>query len=172
MASSGVGSSPHMAGELFKSMTGAKLTHVPYGGTGPAKADLLSGKADMMFEPLTSSLASIKEGKLVALGLTSSTRSMAILELPTIAEAGGPLLSGYEATAWFGLVAAAGTPLDVIGRLQMESSRILHSESVRKKLLAQGSIPSGMSSAAFSRMIGSETRKWAKIIKSSGARAA
>lgn len=170
MASSGVGGSPHLAGELFKSMTGAKFVHVPYAGTGPAKIDLLAGKVDLMFEPVNTSMASIKSGQLVGLGLTSSTRSMAMLELPTIAEAGGPTLAGYEATVWFGLVAPAGTPLDVIGRLQSETARILRIDTVRKKLLAQGSIPSGMSSSAFARMIQSETRKWAKILSLVGAR--
>jgi tripartite-type tricarboxylate transporter receptor subunit TctC len=171
MASSGVGGSPHLSGELFKSMTDAKFTHVPYAGTGPAKVDLLAGKVDLMFEPVNTSMASIRAGQLVALGVTSSTRSMAMLELPTLAEAGGPLLAGYEATVWFGLVAPAGTPLDIVGRLQSETARILRVDSVRKALLAQGSIPSGMSSSAFARMIQSETHKWARIVKLSGARA-
>ncbi len=168
MGSSGVGGSPHLSGELFKSMTGAKLVHVPYAGTGPAKVDLLAGKVDLMFEPVNTSMASIKGGQLVGLGVTSNTRSMAMLELPTIAEAGGPLLAGYEATVWFGLVAPAGTPLDIIGRLQGETARILRIDAIRKKLLAQGSIPSGMSSSAFARMLQSETNKWARIIKISG----
>lgn len=170
MASSGVGGSPHLSGELFKSMTGAKFVHVPYAGTGPAKLDLLAGKVDLMFEPVNTAMVSIKSGQLVGLGLTSRTRSMAMLELPTIAEAGGPSLAGYEATVWFGLVAPAGTPLDVIGRLQSETARILRIDTVREKLLAQGSIPSGMSSSAFARMIQSETRKWARILSLVGAR--
>jgi tripartite-type tricarboxylate transporter receptor subunit TctC len=172
MASSGVGSSAHLAGEMFKSMTGANMTHVPFKGAGPAMVDLLAGKVDVEFDNLPSSLPNIKSGKLLALGVTSSTRSMSLLDLPTIAEAGGPALKDYDATSWFGLLAVAGTPLDVISRLQMESARALYDDSVRRRLHQQGVIPSGMSSAAFARMIASETRKWAKVIKVSGARAA
>jgi tripartite-type tricarboxylate transporter receptor subunit TctC len=172
MASAGIGSSQHLAGEMFKSMTGAQMTHVPYKGAGPALVELLAGKADLMFDNLPSSLPPIKEGKLLALAVTSSTRSMSILDLPTIAEAGGPALKDYEATSWFGLLSSAGTPLEVISRLQNETARALFTDSVRKRLHAQGVIPSGMSSAAFARLIASETRKWAKVIKISGARAA
>jgi tripartite-type tricarboxylate transporter receptor subunit TctC len=171
MASSGNGSSAHMGGEMFKMMTGANMVHIPYKGAAPAMVDLLAGKVDVEFDNMPSSLPHIKSGKLLALGVTSSTRSMQLLEMPTIAEAGGPSLKDYDATSWFGLLAVAGTPLDVISRIQMESSRALYSDDVRKKLHQQGAIPSGMSSAAFARMIASETHKWAKVIRLSGARA-
>jgi len=171
MASSGSGTSIHLTGELFKTMTGTVMPHTPYKGSGPALADLVAGKMDVMFDNLPSASPLIKSGKLKALAVTSTTRSFSMLELPTIDEAGGPLLKGFDATSWFGILAPAGTSLEVIGKLHTEISRSLGTEAMRQTMLAQGAIPSGMGSAAFGRLITSESYKWAKVIKTSGAHA-
>ena len=168
MASSGNGTSIHLAGELFKTMSGTYLLHFPYRGSGPAVLDLLGGTMDLMFDNLPSSLPHIKAGKLKALAVTSAQRSAALPELPTIAEAAG--LKGYEASSWFGLLAPAGTPADVIGRMQQETAKALNTPALKERLLAQGAIPSGMSSAEFASMINAETKKWAQVVKTSGAK--
>lgn len=170
MASSGNGTSIHLAGELFKSMTGTYMVHFPYRGSGPALMDLVGGSMDLMFDNLPSALQQIKAGRLTALAVTSATRSQAVPELPTIAEAGGPQLKGYEATSWFGLLAPAGTPPDVVNRLQQETAKALASPALKERLLAQGAIPSGMTSAEFARFIAAETKKWAAVVKASGAK--
>jgi tripartite-type tricarboxylate transporter receptor subunit TctC len=171
MASSGSGTSIHLTGELFKAMTGTVMPHTPYKGSGPALADLVAGKMDVMFDNLPSASPLIKSGKLKALAVTSTTRSFSMLELPTIDEAGGPLLKGFDATSWFGILAPVGTPLEIVGKLHAEISRSLGTEAMRQTMLAQGAIPSGMGSAAFGRLITSESYKWAKVIKTSGAHA-
>jgi tripartite-type tricarboxylate transporter receptor subunit TctC len=171
MASSGSGTSIHLTGELFKTMTGTVMPHTPYKGSGPALADLVAGKMDVMFDNLPSASPLIKSGKLKALAVTSTTRSFSMLELPTIDEAGGPLLKGFDATSWFGILAPVGTPLEIVGKLHAEISRSLGTEAMRQTMLAQGAIPSGMGSAAFGRLITSESYKWAKVIKTSGAHA-
>ena len=168
MASSGNGTSIHLAGELFKAMTGTFMLHFPYRGSGPALLDLMGGTMDLMFDNLPSSLPQIKAGKLKALAVTSATRSAAIPELPTIAEA-GPVL-GYEASSWFGLLAPAGTPPDIVNRLQQETAKALALPAVKERLLAQGAIPSGAPPAEFARFIADETAKWAKVVKASGAK--
>ncbi len=171
MASEGNGTSIHLAGELFKTMTGTFMVHFPYRGSGPALVDLIGGTMDLMFDNLPSSMPHIRSGKLKALAVTGSTRSLTMLELPTVEEAGGATLKGYEATSWFGLLAPAGAPPDIVSRLQQETAQALKAPALRERMLAQGAIPSGMSSAAFTRLIASETRKWAKVVKASGARA-
>jgi tripartite-type tricarboxylate transporter receptor subunit TctC len=168
MASSGNGTSIHLSGELFKTMTGTYMLHFPYRGSGPAVLDLIGGTMDLMFDNLPSSLPHIKAGKLKALAVTSAQRSAALPELPTIAEAAG--LKGYEASSWFGLLAPAGTPADVVARVQQETAKALNLPSLKERLVAQGAIPSGMSSAEFASMIGAETRKWAVVVKASGAK--
>ena len=170
MASSGNGTSIHLAGELFKSMTGTFMLHLPYKGSGPALIDLMAGNVDLMFDNLPSSMAQIKGGKLKALAVTSATRSAALPDVPTVAEVGGPALAGYEATSWFGLLAPAGTPADVVLRLQQESAKALATPALKERLLSQGAIPSGNTSAEFARLIETETRKWAQVVKVSGAR--
>jgi tripartite-type tricarboxylate transporter receptor subunit TctC len=171
MASAGNGTSIHLAGELFKTMTGTFMVHFPYRGSGPALIDLIGGTMDLMFDNFPSSMPHIKSGKLKALAVTANTRSFSMLELPTVEESGGPTLKGYEATSWFGLLAPTGTPPDVVSRLQQETAKALNTPAMRERMLAQGAIPSGMSSAAFTRLIASESRKWAKVVKASGARA-
>ena len=170
MASSGNGTSIHLAGELFKTMTGTYMVHLPYRGSGPALIDLIGGSMDLMFDNLPSALPHIKSGKLKALAVTSSKRSDAAPELPTVAEAGGASLKGYEASSWFGLMAPAGTPPDIVNRLQQETAKALGSPALKERLQAQGAIPGGMSSADFAAFIAAETKKWAAVVKASGAK--
>ena len=169
MASSGNGTSIHLAGELFKSMTGSYMVHFPYRGSGPALIDLLGGNMDLMFDNLPSALPHIKAGKLKALGVTSGKRSDAV-DLPTVAEAGGALLKGYEASSWFGLMAPAGTAPDTVLRLQQETAKALASPALKERLLAQGAIPGGMSSADFTKFIAAESAKWAAVVKVANAK--
>ena len=168
MASSGNGTSIHLAGELFKSMTGTFMTHIPYTGSGPALLGLLSGQVDVMFDNLPSALPHVRGGKLKAFAVTSAQRSGATPELPTIEEAGQ--LKGFEASSWFGLLAPAGTPPEVVSRIQQETSKALNSPAIKEKLLAQGAIPSGNTPAEFTRFIDAEIRKWAPVVKASGAK--
>lgn len=168
MASSGNGTSIHLAGELFKSRTGIYMTHIPYRGSGPALLDLVAGNTDVMFDNLPSALPQIKAGKLKAFAVTSAERSAAVPDLPTIAEAAG--LKGFDASSWFGLLAPAGTPADIVNRIQQETAKALASPAVKEKLLAQGAIPGGNTPQEFARMIESEHIKWAGVVKASGAK--
>jgi tripartite-type tricarboxylate transporter receptor subunit TctC len=168
MASSGNGTSIHLAGELFKSMSGTYLVHFPYRGSGPALLDLVGGTMDVMFDNLPSALPHIKSGKLKALAVTSAQRSAVLPDVPTVEEAGK--LKGFDASSWFGLLAPTGTPADVVTRLQQESAKALNSPAVKEKLLAQGAIPGGNSPQEFSIMIASEIKKWAQVVKVSGAK--
>ncbi len=168
MASSGNGTSIHLAGELFKSMTGTFMTHIPYRGSGPALLDMVAGNMDVMFDNLPSSMAQIKAGKLKALAVTSSQRSAALPDVPTVEEAGH--LKGFEASSWFGLLAPAGTPADIVNRIQQEVAKSLNTPAIKEKLLAQGAIPSGNTPAEFAKLIDAEHKKWAKVVKDSGAK--
>lgn len=168
MASSGNGTSIHLAGELFKTMTGTFMVHFPYRGSGPALLDLMGGSMDLMFDNLPSSLGHIRSGKLKALAVTSAQRSSALPDLPTIAEAAN--LKGYEASSWFGLLAPAGTPSDIVERLAQETAKALATPTMKERLQAQGAIPSGIGPADFAKLIADETRKWAAVVKASGAR--
>lgn len=168
MASSGNGTSIHLAGELFKSMTGTYMTHIPYSGSGPAMMGMVSGNVDVMFDNLPSAMPQIKGGKLKAFAVTSAQRSAAMPELPTIEEAAK--LKGFEASSWFGLLAPAGTPADVVARLQQETAKALSSPAIKEKLLAQGAIPSGNTPQEFARFIDAEIGKWALVVKASGAK--
>jgi len=170
MASSGNGTSIHLAGELFKSMTSTFMLHLPYRGSGPALIDLIAGNVDLMFDNLPSAMPHIKSGRLKALAVTSSARSGALPEVPTVEEVGGPLLKGYEASSWFGLLAPAGTPADVVSRVQQETAKALALPAMKERLLAQGAIPSGMAPAEFVQFIAAETAKWARVVKASGAK--
>ena len=167
MASSGNGTSIHLAGELFKSMTGTYLVHFPYRGSGPALLDLIGGNMDLMFDNLPSAMPHIKAGKIKALAVTSAERSAALPELPTVAEAGP--LKGFEASSWFGLLAPAGTAPEVVNRLQQETAKALATPALKERLQAQGAVPSGMSPADFTKFIAAETKKWAAVVKASGA---
>jgi tripartite-type tricarboxylate transporter receptor subunit TctC len=170
MASSGNGTSIHLAGELFKSMSGTYMVHFPYKGSGPALLDLLGGSMDVMYDNLPSSIPHIKSGKLKALAVTSSQRSAAVPDVPTVEEAGGPSMKGYEASSWFGLLAPAGTSPEVVTRIQQEVAKALNSPAVKEKLLSQGAIPGGNTPAEFAKFIDAEHKKWAQVVKASGAK--
>jgi tripartite-type tricarboxylate transporter receptor subunit TctC len=165
MASSGNGTSIHLAGELFKSQTGIFMAHIPYRGSGPALLDLAAGNMDVMFDNLPSAMQLIKAGKIKALAVTSSQRSAA---LPTVEEAAG--LKGFEASSWFGLLAPAGTPPDVVSRIQQEVAKSLASPAMKERLATLGAIPSGNTPAQFAALIESEHKKWAEVVKASGAK--
>ena len=169
-ASSGNGTSIHLAGELFKALTGTQMVHSPYKGSGPALLDLMGGNVDLMFDNLPSAMPHIRSGKLLALAVTSSTRSAAVPDLPTVAEAGGPALASFEASSWFGLLAPAGTPMDIVNRIQQETAKALATPAMRERLQSQGAIPSGNTPPEFARLIEAETRKWAPVVKASGAK--
>lgn len=167
-ASSGNGTSIHLAAELFKSMTGTFITHIPYRGSGPALTDLVAGQADLMFDNLPSALPHIRSGRLRALAVTSAAPSGVLPGVPTIAEAAA--LPKYEASSWFGLLAPAGTPKDVISRLHAEVAKALNSPDVKQRLQSQGADPIGNTPEQFSAWIQQETNKWAGVVKVSGAK--
>lgn len=169
MASSGNGTSIHLAGELFKTETKTFMVHIPYRGSAQAITDLMGGQADVMFDNLPSALPFIKSGKLRALGLTSSKPSPALPGLLPISKTGGEL-ANYEASSWFGILAPAGTPKDIVNKLQQEISRALLSPTVNAKLVTQGAEPVGNTPEQFAAFIKSETVKWAKVVKVSGAK--
>lgn len=168
MASSGNGTSIHLAGELFKARNGIFMTHIPYRGSGPAMTDLLAGNMDVMFDNLPSAMPHIKAGNLKAFAVTSAVRSEALPDVPTVAEAGK--LPGFEASSWFGLLAPAGTPAEVVNRLQQETAKALNLPAVKERLLAQGAIPSGNTPAEFAALIDAEIKKWEAVVKASGAK--
>lgn len=168
MASSGNGTSIHLAGELFKSRNGIFMTHIPFRGSGPALNDLIGGAVDVMFDNLPSAMPHIQAGSLKAFAVTSAVRSAALPDVPTVAEAGK--LPGFEASSWFGLLAPAGTPPDIVSRLQQETAKALALPAVKERLLAQGAIPSGNTPADFTQLIDSEIAKWATVVKASGAK--
>ena len=168
MASSGNGTSIHLAGELFKAMTGTFMTHIPYRGSGPALLDLAAGNMQVMFDNLPSAIQLIKAGKLKALAVTSAVRSVALPELPTVEEAAG--LKGFEASSWFGLLAPAGTSADIVNRIQVEVARSLATPAMKERMAGLGAIPSGNTPSQFAALIESEHRKWAPVVKASGAK--
>jgi len=170
MCSSGNGTSIHLAGELFKSLTATYMIHFPYRGSGPALLDLMGGNMDLMFDNLPSAMPHIKSGKLKAIAVTSAKRSEALPELPTIAESGVPELKGFEASSWFGLLAPAAQPADQVARVQREVAKALATPVMRERLAAQGAVPGGGTSAEFAALIARETTKWAKVVKVSGAK--
>ncbi|RYX95393.1 MAG: tripartite tricarboxylate transporter substrate binding protein [Comamonadaceae bacterium] len=167
-ASSGQATSTHLSGELFQSMAGIELVHVPYKGGAPALNDLLAGQVLLMFDTM-SAVPSVKAGKLRALAITGATRSPLLPDVPTVAEAGLP---GYATSSWNGLVAPAGTPAAVIAKLNAEANRALAQADVQKALTADGSEPRGGTAAEFGQFIGAETRRWGNLIKSAGIKAA
>lgn len=168
MASSGNGTSIHLAGELFKVRTGIFMTHIPYRGSGPALKDLIAGATDVMFDNLPSAMPHIQSGALKAFAVTSATRSAALPDLPTVAEAGN--LPGFEASSWFGLLAPAGTPADVVSRIQQASAKAMQQPAIKERLLTLGAIPGGNTPVEFARFIDSEITKWAPVVKASGAK--
>jgi len=166
-ASSGNGTSIHLSGELFKTMAGVQITHVPYKGSAPALQDLVGGQVQLMFDNLPSALALIKGGRLKALAVTSKERAPALPDVPTMTESGLP---GFEASSWFGLLAPAGTPQPVVAKLNAEIAKWLASPEAKEKLLAQGANAAGGTPEDFTRHIAAETAKWQKVVKESGAK--
>ncbi len=164
-ASAGVGTSPHLSMELFLVMAGLKMVHVPYKGSGPGVIDLVAGHVPMMMPNMLSAQPHIKSNRLRALGVTGTKRASGAEDIPTIAEAGVP---GYEAVQWYGVLAPAGTPRDIIGKLHAQIVRALHSADVRQRLLMDGAEPVGSSPEAFAAFIRAETEKWAKVVKAAG----
>lgn len=167
-ASSGSGTSIHVSGELFKSMTGIDMVHIPYKGRASAIPDLLGGRVTMMFDNMPSSLPLVREGKLRALGVTSLKRAAAAPEIPTIAESGLP---GFDAVSWFAVFAPAATPKPIVDKLQAEISRILKQPDVAKRLTDIGLDPVGSTADELAAYQRTEIIKWAKVVKDSGAKA-
>lgn len=165
-ASSGNGQSTHLAAELFKSMTGADLIHVPYKGSAPALTDLAGGQVAAMFDTTLSAMPQVKAGRLRALAVTSASRSSAVPDLPTIAESGVP---GFEATAWNGLLAPIGTSKAIVAGLNQAVNEILRHPDLVQRLAADGAEAGSASVEEFTEFIRNEVAKWAKVAKSSGA---
>jgi tripartite-type tricarboxylate transporter receptor subunit TctC len=163
--SPGHGTPQHLAGELFNSIAGVQMLHVPYKGAVPALTDLLGGQLSMIFSSMPPALPHIKNGKLRALGVTSATRSPATPELPTIAESG---LKGYVVNNWYGILAPRGTPKEIVAKLNAEIVKILKMPDVKESLSVQGAEPFTSTPQQFAVYIKEETEKWAKIIKYSG----
>ena len=162
--SAGVGSSSHLAGEMLKSMAKIDMVHIPYKGGGPSLIALISGQVQIMFATLPAAMPHVKSGKVRPVAVTTAKRSLAMPDLPTIAESG---VKGYEAATWYGLLAPAGTPRPVINRLHGETVKILAGPT-RQRLEAQGFEPDGGTPAAFAAYIKSEIAKWAKVIRDAG----
>ncbi|MEJ8814088.1 tripartite tricarboxylate transporter substrate binding protein [Variovorax ureilyticus] len=164
-ASSGSGGAPHFSGELFKSMTGIDMVHVPYKGSTLAHPDLMSGRISLMFDTLAAVSTQVKAGKLRALAVTTSKRVAMLPDVPTMAEAGLP---GYETSTWGGLLAPAGTPKPVVARLAAETTRILALPDAKQRLMDAGVEPVGGTPEQFSAFITQEMGKWAKVAKEAG----
>ena len=165
MASSGSGTSVHMSGELFKSMTGCNMTHIPYKGAGPALTDLIGGQVNVIFDNLPSSIGHIKGGRIRAFAVTSAAREPSMPDVPTVAET----VPGYEATAWFGIGMPKGTPRDIIEKVNAEVNRALADPKMRERLAELGGRPIPGTPEDFGKTIAAETAKWAKVVASSGA---
>jgi tripartite-type tricarboxylate transporter receptor subunit TctC len=167
MASAGNGTVPHVAGELFKFMTGVDLVRVGYRGGGPALVDLMGGQVQVMFEPTLSTIGYIRAGKLRALAVTSATRSAALPDVPTV----GEFVPGYEATAWFGIGAPRNTPADIINKLNSEINAGLADAKLKERLADLGGEPMPTSTAEFAKFIADETEKWGKVVRAAGIKA-
>jgi tripartite-type tricarboxylate transporter receptor subunit TctC len=167
-ASPGSGSSTHMTGELLKLLAGVVIVHVPYKGPGPAQAAVLAGEVDLLFDPIASTYPHVKAGRLKGLAVTSTERSPAAPEIPTVAESGVP---GFEVVVWVGAFAPAGTPPAIVRRLNAELVRSLEAPDVRGPLVQQGVTPVGSTPDAFAAHVQRELAKWARVVKETGARA-
>jgi len=166
-ASPGTGTPHHLAGELFKTRTGIDMVHIPYKGAAPAVVDLLGGQVSLAFVSLPAALPHIKAGKLTALGVSSPQRSAVAPEVPTIAESG---LTGYELENWYGVLAPAGTPREIVNKLNGEIVKILQTQDVKERLNSQGFEIRTSTPEQFAAYLKSEIVKWAKIVKDSGAK--
>jgi tripartite-type tricarboxylate transporter receptor subunit TctC len=164
-ASAGIGTSPHMGTELLMSMTGIKLTHVPFRGSGPMVTDLITGRVTIGLPNMLTAKPQIDAGKLRALAVSGSKRTASLPDVPTVAEAGVP---GYEAIQWYGLLAPAGTPQEIIDRLHAEVVAALKLPDVREKLATDGADPIGSTPAEFTNVIKNELEKWSRVVKDAG----
>jgi tripartite-type tricarboxylate transporter receptor subunit TctC len=167
-ASSGPGTPYHMAGELFKSMAGIYLVHIPYKGSSGARTDVIGGQVELMFDAVTTMTEQIRAGKVKALATTGKVRSAVLPDVPTMAEAGVP---GYEATIWLGLMAPKGTPKEVVARLNEAVSKIANQPDVKQAWTKQGAVPLVMSPEAFDKYARDDIAKWEKVIKTAGIKA-
>jgi tripartite-type tricarboxylate transporter receptor subunit TctC len=165
--SSGSGTSIHLSGELFNTLAGVKMQHIPYKGRAQAIPDLLGGRISMIFDNMPSALPLVKSGEIRAIAVTSATRSPAAPNIPTIAESGLP---GFEATSWFALMAPAGLPKDVLARINAETVRVMALPEVKEKLATLGLDAATASPESLANLIQVETAKWAKVVKESGAK--
>jgi tripartite-type tricarboxylate transporter receptor subunit TctC len=166
MASSGNGSTIHMSGELFKMMTGTDMVHVPYRGGAPALTDMISGQVQVMFDNIPTCAEHVKSGKLRGLAVTSTTRSEVLPDLPTVAD----FLPGYEASAWYGIVAPKGTPAEIIDIVNKATNAVLADAAAKKRFAELGAILLPGSAADFGKLLADETEKWGKVVKFSGAK--
>ncbi len=164
-ASGGSGTAIHLAGELFKTMAGVDMVHVAYKGSSPAMTDLIGGQVSLMFDQILTSLPHVQSGRLRGLAVTTTNRSPAAPQIPTIAEAALP---GYAVTTWHGLLAPAGTPRDIVNRLGSETARALQNPDVRERFASQGVDPISSTPEQFAAMMKSELEKWRKVIAASG----
>jgi tripartite-type tricarboxylate transporter receptor subunit TctC len=166
-ASAGNGTSQHMSCELFKTMTGLDITHVPYKGSAPGIASVVAGETTMMFDNATIAVPQMKGGKVRAIGVTTARRSPSLPDVPSLAEQG---LAGYDVSSWQAVFAPAGTPKAIVDRLNAEIRKVLASPDIREKLLAVASDPADLSPEQFAEFVRVETEKWAKVVKASGAK--
>jgi tripartite-type tricarboxylate transporter receptor subunit TctC len=167
MASAGTGSTPHVAGELFKMMAGVDLVHVPYRGGAPAMTDLIAGQVQVMFEPVAGPLEHLRAGRLRALAVTTQARSPALPEVPTV----GEFVPGYEASSWYGIGAPKGTPVEIIDTLNKAVNAGLADPTLQARFADLGATVLAGSPADFGRLVADETEKWRKVVKFSGAKA-
>jgi tripartite-type tricarboxylate transporter receptor subunit TctC len=166
-ASSGPGTPYHLAGELFKAMTGTDIAHVPYRSSSAARTDVIAGQVQMMFDAITTMAPNIMANQVRALGTTGLTRSSVLPGIPTIAEAGVP---GYAATIWLGIMAPAATPPAIVDRLNAETVKVVNRSDIREAWAQQGAQPMAMSPAEFDKFLRADIEKWAKVVKISGAK--
>jgi tripartite-type tricarboxylate transporter receptor subunit TctC len=167
-ASSGAGTPYHMAGELFKAMSGTDIVHVPHKASGEARNSVIGGHVQMMFDAITTMAANAKAGQVRALGTTGTKRSALTPDVPTVAEAGVP---GYEATIWLGVMAPAGTPKPIVDKLNAEINKAINRADVKEAWAKQGAVPMVMSPAEFDKYLRADIEKWAKVVAASGAKA-
>ena len=161
-ASSGNGGAPHMSGELFKSMTGIDMTHIPYKGSTAAHPDLISGQTTMMFDTVAAVMQHVKSGAVRALAVTTAKRSSALPDVPTLDESG---LKGFDSGTWFGVLAPAGTPKEVVARLSSEMVKVIHSADFKKRMEEIGAEPVGNTSEQMARQIREDTDRYARLVK-------
>ena len=164
-ASSGPGTPYHMAGELFKHMAGVDIVHVPHKGSDQARAAILGGQVQMMFDAITTMAGHARQGKVKALGSSGARRSAVTPELPTVSEAG---VQGYEATIWLGLMAPAGTAMPVLQRLNLEINKVINAPEVKEAWAKQGAVPMGMPVEEFGKFLREDVQKWAKLVRETG----